>query len=213
MGDVEPTETGIPAGAPSPDELVNLANSIRDSITVGLNDRTNSLTSLLGTLNSAIETIAGLLSKLEAAIKGLLNTQAKSGEDRQRIRQELSNLSAAHNKVKDALMQLRDAYDAGIKSLSDASGQLESVPDSLDSKIKQPIDTLIGLAGPTAPPAPSAPGEAPGFQPPSGRLRTGGRKSRKSRKHRSKRGGYVYGKKHTSKTRRHSKKSSRKSRR
>jgi len=100
MADAEPTETGIPEGAPSPDELVDLANSIRDSITVGLNDRTNSLTTLLGTLNTAIEAIAGLLSNLESAIKGLINTQAKSGEERQRIKQQLSNLSAAHNKVK-----------------------------------------------------------------------------------------------------------------
>lgn len=209
MADIQPTETGIPAGAPSPDELVDLANSIRDSIIVGLNDRTNSLNSLLGTLNAAIEAIAGLLSNLEAAIKGLLNTQAKSGEERQRIKQQLSNLSAAHNKVKEALMQLRDAYDAGIQSLTDASGQLETVPGSLESKIKQPIEALLGLAGPAPPPAPTAPGEAQGFQPPSGRLRTGGRKSRK---HRSKRGGYVYGKKQTSKTRRRSRKSSRKSR-
>ena len=209
MADIEPTETGIPEGAPSPDELVDLANSIRDSITVGLNDRTNSLTSLLGTLNAAIEAIATLLADLEAAIKGLLNTQAKSGEERQRIRQQLSNLSAAHNKVKDALMQLRDAYDAGIKSLTDASGQLETVPGSLESKIKQPIEALIGLAGPAPPPAPTAPGAAPGFQPPSGRLRSGGRKSRK---YRTKRGGYVYGKKHVSKTKRNSRKQSRKSR-
>lgn len=209
MADIEPTETGMPAGAPSPDELVDLAKSIRDSITVGLNDRTNSLTSLLGTLNAAIESIAGLLSNLDAAIKGLLNTQAKSGEERQRIRQQLSNLSAAHNKVKEALIQLRDAYYAGIQSLTDASGQLETVPGSLDSKIKQPIEALLGLAGPAPPPSPTAPGESPGFQPPSGRLRTGGRKSRK---HRNKRGGYVYGKKQTSKTKRYSRKGFRKSR-
>jgi len=210
MADIQPAETGIPEGAPSPDELVDLANDIRNSITVGLNDRTNSLTTLLGTLNTAIDAIAGLLSNLEAAIKGLLNTQAKSGEERQRIRQQLSNLTAAHNKVKEALMELRDAYDAGIRNLTDASGQLETVPGSLESKIKQPIEALLGLAGPAPPPAPTAPGESQGFQPPSGRLRTGGRKSRK---HRSKRGGYVYGKKQVSRTKKHSKKGSRKSRR
>jgi uncharacterized phage infection (PIP) family protein YhgE len=210
MAESGPTETVIPAGAPTPDELVELANQIRDSVTVGLNDRTNSLTTLLGTLNASIEAIAGLLSQLEAAIKGLINTQARSGDEKERIKQQLSNLTAAHNKVKEALIQLRDAYDAGIKELTDASGQLESVPGSLDTKIKQPIETLIGLSGP-APPAPMAPGAAPGFQPPSGRLRTTG--GRRTRIRRTKRGGYVYGKKQSSRTRKYSRRSSRRSRR
>lgn len=188
-----------PVNVPSPQELVNLANTIRDSITVELDRKTASMGSLFDTLNGAIDSIVELLQNLETAIQALLNTNGRNSEERERIQSEIATLNAAHNDLKEALTQIESAYEAGVLNLSNASTRLLEVPTTLDNKVKQPIETMIGLAstqppaGPAQPPAPSAPV-------------SGGRKSRK---HRVKKGGYVYGKKHSSKTKKMFKRSSR----
>jgi len=196
------TDTQPQVNIPSPEELVTLANTIRDSITVELDRKTASIGSLFDTLNAAIDSIVELLQSLEAAIQTLLNTNGRNSEERERIKNEISTLNAAHSDLKEALTQIESAYEAGILNLSNASTKLLDVPNTLDNKIKQPIETMIGLASaqpPDGPTAPAGPGPVSG--------------GRKSRRHRVKKGGYVYGKKLISKSSKKSKRNSRISRR
>lgn len=180
----------------TPEQLVQLANSIKDSITVGLNDRKTAIEQMLGSINAAITAVAEILEQLKAAIRNLLGVHATSIQERQRVEQQLRGLNTAHDDVKNALDALQAAYDQGIQQLEQTSGQLGRVPNDIEDKIRQPIENLLGMA---STPSGSAPEEV---QPQAGGRRRSHKKSKKrshSRKggkkqmRKTKRGGYRWG--------------------
>jgi ABC-type transporter Mla subunit MlaD len=174
----------------TPEQLVQLANSIKDSITVGLNDRKTAIEQMLGSINAAIGAVADILEQLKTAIRNLLNVQATSIQERQRVEEQLRGLNTAHDDVKNALDALQAAYDQGIQQLEQTSGQLGQVPTDIENKIRQPIENLVGMASTPSGAAPEETG------PQSGGRRKASKKSR--RRHHTRKGG----KKHSRKNKR-----------
>lgn len=139
-------DSQIPDG-PTPEELVSLANSIRDSITVGMNDRTGKLRSVLSQINASIDEVANVLDRIKQSMQQTLDNQGKTQQEKERAEEQLKNLSLAHKQVQDALFALRDAYDNGVKELAQVSGDLENVPATMKTKLQDPIGQWFTTTG------------------------------------------------------------------
>jgi len=151
--------------SPTEEELVIMAEEIKNRISSGLNERNETLTNTLTSVRSAIDTIANIISELDRNIKELMESKQSSSAETQKVREELDTLKSSRNALMGALKALEDTYNQGMATMKTEMEGIANVPRELATRVQEPLSRLsVGLGsgegGPAAPAAPAAPGSS-----------------------------------------------------
>jgi len=151
--------------SPTEEELVIMAEEIKNRISSGLNERNETLSNTLTAVRSAIDTIVNIISELDRNIKELMESKQSSSAETQKVREELDTLKSSRNALMGALKALEDTYNQGMSTMKTEMEGIANVPRELATRVQEPLSRLsVGLGsgegGPVAPAAPAAPGSS-----------------------------------------------------